>query len=376
MIVLFVDDEMMILNGIKRALFKSGWKILLANSGADALKLFEEQSIDFIVSDMRMPQMTGLELLEIVAQKSPRTVRIILSGYADEEVSRKACFVAHQWLNKPCQHDILKETLTTLNKTREQLPSENIQQKVGLIKMLPTPPKIFMRLNALLGDDTVGMKEIAHIIAEDPALVAKMLHLTNSSFFSNSKAVESITEAITRLGIDLVCSIVIATETFSQLESVPCYLVEEEQKHCLSSAILAASMVDRDDKKETTIVALLHNIGKFILYFIEPEVVNNYLSKRGTLEENIELEQSLFGVEHTQLSAYLLHLWNFSYPIIDSILMHRQPKQLIQHKFSSSAATYVANQILREQPLDADFIEHFHLEEKIEEWQEKALKYK
>lgn len=373
--ILFVDDEMMILNGIKRALFKSGWQVFIANSGSEALEFLEGNEIDFIVSDMRMPLMTGLELLEIVAKKYPATVRIILSGYADEEVSKQACFVAHQWLNKPCEHEMLKNTLTALNETRKQLPSKNIQHIVGQIKMLPTPPKIYMRLNVLLNDDTVNMKEISHVISEDPALVAKILHLTNSSFFSNSKAVESITEAITRLGVDLVCSIIIATETFSQLEDVPGYLIEEEQKHCLSTAILAGSMVEPNLKKETTIVALLHNLGKFILYYISPESVTEYLKDRSTLDNNIALEKSLFGVEHTQLTAYLLHLWHFGYPIIDSILMHRQPDKLIEQPFASSAAVYVSTQLLRDQPIHEGFVEHFKLEDKLDVWKQRSLKY-
>jgi CheY-like chemotaxis protein len=80
-IVLFVDDEENILMSLKRGLRKEGYKKLFAVSGHEALELFEENEISVIVSDMRMPGMTGLELLKEVKEKYPDTVRIVLSAY-------------------------------------------------------------------------------------------------------------------------------------------------------------------------------------------------------------------------------------------------------------------------------------------------------
>lgn len=80
-IVLFVDDEENILMSLKRGLRKEGYKKLFAVSAHEALELFEENEISVIVSDMRMPGMTGLELLKEVKEKYPDTVRIVLSAY-------------------------------------------------------------------------------------------------------------------------------------------------------------------------------------------------------------------------------------------------------------------------------------------------------
>ncbi len=373
--VLFVDDEVMILKAIKRALFRTGWKVHLAISGAKALQILEQENIDFIVSDMRMPVMNGADLLEEVAKKHPQTVRIILSGFSDEEAAKRASFVAHQWFNKPCQPEQLKVALDHINTIRSLLPVDKVQHLVGQIKTLPTPPKIYMRLNVLLNDDTIDMDKISQVIAEDPGLVAKILQLTNSSFFSHGKPAENLTEAITRLGVDLVCSIVIAAETFSQLEDFPGLSVEDEQKHSLSTARLAATMVEPNLKQETVIAALLHNIGKFILYKVCPQSVDDFLkhSKKGM--DNLELEREFFYTDHTQLAGYLLHLWNFSYPLIESIVLHRQPKELVKMPFASSAAIYVASQLLLKQPLDDDFIRYFELKDKIPLWKKRAAKY-
>lgn len=80
--VLFVDDEINILNSLKRITLEEEYFVLVAASGEKALKLFEEYEISVIVADMKMPGMNGLDLLKKVKEISPNTIRIILSGYA------------------------------------------------------------------------------------------------------------------------------------------------------------------------------------------------------------------------------------------------------------------------------------------------------
>ncbi|BEP27983.1 response regulator [Helicovermis profundi] len=79
--VLFVDDEINILKAIRRGLYKETYNMFFANSAKEALDILEKENISVIVSDMKMPIMTGLELLKIVKEKYPKIVKIILSGY-------------------------------------------------------------------------------------------------------------------------------------------------------------------------------------------------------------------------------------------------------------------------------------------------------
>ncbi len=80
--ILFVDDEENILKSIKRSLIDEPYEVLLANSGEKALEVLKENSVSVIVTDMRMPEMSGIELLEIVKKKYPDIVRIVLTGYS------------------------------------------------------------------------------------------------------------------------------------------------------------------------------------------------------------------------------------------------------------------------------------------------------
>ncbi len=101
--ILFVDDERRVLSSM-RATFRRGYNVLLANSGAEALQLFEEHAIDVVVSDQRMPAMTGVEMLAQVRERWPSTMRILLTGYADLQAIEASINEAEvfRYLMKPC----------------------------------------------------------------------------------------------------------------------------------------------------------------------------------------------------------------------------------------------------------------------------------
>lgn len=79
--ILFVDDEFRLLRSIERGMLDEPYHLLFAEGGKAALEILAQQEVQVLVTDMRMPEMTGLELLRIVKEKYPRIVRIVLSGY-------------------------------------------------------------------------------------------------------------------------------------------------------------------------------------------------------------------------------------------------------------------------------------------------------
>ncbi len=102
--VLFVDDEENILHSIKRDLRKR-FTIYTASSGADALDVLKKEGpFAVIVADMRMPLMDGIQLLNIVKDQYPDTVRLMLTGNADQETAIEAVNKGQifRFLNKPC----------------------------------------------------------------------------------------------------------------------------------------------------------------------------------------------------------------------------------------------------------------------------------
>ena len=116
--ILFVDDEENIINALKRQFrpYRDHWNFYFALSGKQALELMANQKIDLIVSDMMMPEMRGDELLKIVRDTYPSTVRLVLSGYADEDTLKNGLYIAHQYLSKPCSAETLREIISQVFK--------------------------------------------------------------------------------------------------------------------------------------------------------------------------------------------------------------------------------------------------------------------
>jgi response regulator RpfG family c-di-GMP phosphodiesterase len=81
---LFVDDETRILSALRRALRREGWEILLAETPGEALALLGQRPVDVVVSDQKMPGMSGLQLLAEVACVCPQARRVLLTGWPEE----------------------------------------------------------------------------------------------------------------------------------------------------------------------------------------------------------------------------------------------------------------------------------------------------
>ena len=84
--ILFVDDEVKVLKSFETLFADTDYEIIAAENGMQALDVIENQEIDLIISDMRMPNMTGYELLSEVKKKFPHIVRVLLSVPAEERI--------------------------------------------------------------------------------------------------------------------------------------------------------------------------------------------------------------------------------------------------------------------------------------------------
>jgi CheY-like chemotaxis protein len=119
--LLFVDDEPAVLASL-RTVFRRDcerWDMTFAHGGNAALAELEHEAFDVVVSDMRMPGIDGAQLLERVRERSPRTVRIILSGSVDTEDIARASLCVHELLAKPCSAAIIRDTINELLSARD-----------------------------------------------------------------------------------------------------------------------------------------------------------------------------------------------------------------------------------------------------------------
>ena len=99
--VLCVDDEPNILLALKRTLRPAGYQVATAAGGAEGLELLARESVDLVISDMRMPQMDGAHFLAEVREHYPEVIRILLTGYADMSSTIAATISPKRWSGRP-----------------------------------------------------------------------------------------------------------------------------------------------------------------------------------------------------------------------------------------------------------------------------------
>jgi two-component system sensor histidine kinase/response regulator len=110
--ILIVDDEPENLRALER-LFRGEYQVTTANSGNEALALLEKDDFALLITDQRMPEMTGIELLKATVTLRPKMVRIILTGYTDTDALVEAinCGQVYRYITKPWSNGDLRLTV-------------------------------------------------------------------------------------------------------------------------------------------------------------------------------------------------------------------------------------------------------------------------
>lgn len=146
--ILCVDDEESILNSLKRTLRLKEYTVMTALSGDEGLEILKNNKIDLVISDQRMPKMSGFEFLREVKQRHPTCTRIMLSGYSDFESLIKTINEGEiiHYISKPWDNEELKEIIKrTLEKNQMVYHVgtllENVQKMVNLAEGLKIETK-------------------------------------------------------------------------------------------------------------------------------------------------------------------------------------------------------------------------------------------
>lgn len=158
--LLFVDDERRVLTSM-RAMFRREYEVLLANSGEEALQLLAERSVDVVISDQRMPQMTGVELLTTVKAVHPRSMRILLTGYADLDAVEASINESEvfRYLMKPCAADELKGAV------RLAVQAARVSELAGVDELTAVPAELLEAIE--LRDVSVPAEAAAEVKIEE-----------------------------------------------------------------------------------------------------------------------------------------------------------------------------------------------------------------
>ena len=351
--IVFVDDDRELLDSLRARLYKHrhDWNMQFLLSGGEAIAVLEKQHVDLIVSDVRMPGMDGGQLLTVVKQRWPTTVRIVVSGYSDPVQAVRLTSIAHQYIAKPCDARELEGIIGRCFHLQDLLGQESLRKLVGRIGNLPAMPKTYARLQSALSQATVTAGDVADIVNTDAAIAGKVLQITNSAFFRLRKPMVRIKDAVTYLGFATIRNLVLSAEIFSEFKipsDLPDVDPEKLQNHAQRTAAacksLAAGRISADD---AWLAGLLHDIGYWILIQECPRQLKEALDAARTEGLPLfECERRIIGATHAEIGAYLLGLWGLPYSVVEAVALHHTPATVAPNGYDLLGALAVAHALL------------------------------
>jgi HD-like signal output (HDOD) protein len=297
--------------------------MVFALGGQQALDALASASWDVIVSDMRMPGIDGVAVLQFAKDRHPHAVRIVLSGHAEREAVVKALRVAHQFLSKPCTAAGIRSAIDRACELQSLLQDEAIRRVVGNVQRLPSVPHTYLALTRAAAHPGVGLAELAAIVEQDPAMAAKVLQLVNSSYFGLGRTQSSLQGAVNYLGAELLKALALTAHVFDAGAgfSIPGFSLESLQRRSVLVARLAQRFfADKEQSSDVFTAAILHGIGKILLAMSVPEAFAAALEEsRLTGRPAHVVEKALIGTTHAAVGAYLLGLWGLPLGIVHAV---------------------------------------------------------
>jgi HD-like signal output (HDOD) protein len=390
--IIFVDDEPMVLKGLQRTLRKmrDEWEMTFSSSSKEALDILGSGSFDVIVSDLRMPEMDGMQLLAEVKSKYPQVVRIILSGQVEQESTFKSVQVAHQSLSKPCDADILKHTLKKLFGLRNLLEDESIKRIIAQTETLPSLPAVYTEVITELQSSDPSVQKVGEIISTDLAMTAKILQVVNSAFFGLVRKISNPKEAVMLLGTETIKALVLSVKIFSEFnqKKFAWFNFDELFNHSMSVSMFAQTIsknehLDQNLVNNSLMAGMFHDLGKLILVTNFQEPYQKIMTEAGETRQNLwDLEIERFGTSHAEIGAYLMGLWGLEYPVIEAIAFHHCPGKSLSNSTGLLTAVHFGDAFdrLKNGPnnlnsedglrqLDRGYLDNLGIASRINDWQ-------
>jgi len=335
-LVLFLDDEEEILFSLKKILLIERYKQVYFSSPKEALKFLETTKVNVIISDMKMPEMSGEEFLKKAGDLDPGSIKLIFSSFKEKAavLDMLAKGFAHYYLMKPWTDYDLRNTLDKFCSINADLDKNKLKKYLSSFSKLPAPTQTSWNLNKMLDEENININKITEEIEFHPFLATKILQIANSVSYGVKKEVISIRNAVILIGLRQLKALVVSFEllnTFSSLldkrfEKTVNQFWHESLKKAIIAKRIAEAWESKVDKDLIFISALLSNIGYLVWLYTVPEDFNAYLLlSKQKLMSIAEAEQNLFFLEHTKLGAVLLKLWNIPSKVIDAVENHHSP---------------------------------------------------
>lgn len=330
--VLFVDDNQKYLDTYRMVFCRTDeWACYYASDVLGAIDYLNYVEVDIIVVDLTLPLFDGSQILEYVKSRFPSIIRIIFTDCKDINAHLKVVKLAHQFYSKTMEIGKIEQVIQEIYSLHRIIISDKARKILSQVDTIPSLPDIFFELRKHLMDHDCSVRDVGKMIATDVGLTATILKIVNSAYFGLAQKITTPQQAASLLGLDLIEALVVTAHLFSSFKIDPSIPIAGVMKHSFQCTQFSKAIAEHQKAPTQTvdavcIAAMLHDVGRLVFACAFPEKYKSIIRMcDATQRASSEVEREVIGIDHAQAGAYLLGLWGFSHPVVESVAFHHNP---------------------------------------------------
>ncbi|NOZ37879.1 MAG: HDOD domain-containing protein [Gammaproteobacteria bacterium] len=230
----------------------------------------------------------------------------------------------------------------------------------GVIRLVSLP-EVCLRVNEMMEDPSTSAKELGQVISRDTGLTARLLKIVNSSFYGFPSKIETVSRAVTVIGLRELRGLVLAASAVETFSKIPTEVLNRVHfwRHSVYCGVVAQLVAEECKvlhSERLFVAGLLHDIGKLIIAHRLPEQMK--IIKQRVADEqrfDYEIEQQELGFDHADVGGALLREWKMPPTLCDAVYFHHHPSDATE-SLMDAAMIHLANSItgVAEEGLDVD----------------------
>ena len=366
--ILFVDDDKFVLAGLRRLLNsqRQHWEMEFVDGGREATSVLERESFDAVVSDLRMPDVDGAQLLSTVKRKCPSAVRIVLSGQSQQEAKLVETVSAHHYLFKPCDLETLKIALDRSWRLRDYLgkvaglvAGEESQERIELFENYRT-------LVAGTPGDTQAI-ELQRVFDRRPEIAQRFRRLLTLPPLGIETSSGDFGSLLDQLGTQRIAPLLLFSETCEALNASEATKIDEAFERSSLRVAEGARKIAKSESNHPTLVShsflagLFHDVGGLLV------------ANEQTHPSSAEDESRIFASR----GAALLLSWGLPDAISEAVAFQVEPRKCEIKSFSTVTAVHASRYLadadregLESVDWDRQYLDAIVREDRLVGWQE------
>lgn len=211
---------------------------------------------------------------------------------------------------------------------RAEYSAESLEHLLKDVSALPSLPLLYNRLDEAINHPRSSIADIAKVMSEDQGLASRVLKLANSPLFGYFSKIDTITQAVTIIGIQQVRDLALAISVMGLFKGIPEDLITMDRfwKHSIACALTARVLATsrRETNLERFFVAgILHDIGRLVMFLRIPDLCREMIETAS--QERLclhDVERRRLGYDHADLGGALLRQWKLPLRVADPVENH------------------------------------------------------